>query len=163
MKFVNLGLYSLFFVYALAATTKTVPVTTKTVPSTSYTKSIPNTSSTKTVPYTSSTKTVPYTSSKTVPNTSSSTKSVPKTSSTKSISYTSSKTVPATSKTNNSAATGSNSSSDYLSCGTQDWDCKSQKSNECYAAVGQCWAQPYSSSVAEECAALDKICQQIWN
>ncbi|ORX75636.1 concanavalin A-like lectin/glucanase [Anaeromyces robustus] len=141
--------------------TKTLPQTTKTLPKT--TKSIPQTS-TKTVPKTS-TKSIPQTSTKTVPKTS--TKSIPQTS-TKTVPKTSTKSIPQTTKTvtrttTTRTSTQTNNADYYYSCGAQDWDCKSQKSNECYAALGQCWSQPYSNAVAEQCAAIDRMCQKIWN
>ncbi|ORX85324.1 hypothetical protein BCR32DRAFT_290746 [Anaeromyces robustus] len=171
MKFTYIFLLSLYFVYALAYTTKTLPnSTTKTVPNTSSTKSIPVTSTTKSLYFTSSTKSIPKTSTsatKSIPITSS-TKSIPKTSTstTKSLYVTSStKAIPSTTTTkgNTSVPTNSNNSNYYYSCGAQDYDCKNQKSNECYSALSQCWSQPWSTSVEEECNAINMICSKIWN
>ncbi|ORX77805.1 concanavalin A-like lectin/glucanase [Anaeromyces robustus] len=136
--------------------TKTVPrTTTKTVPYTS--------SSSKTIPRTTTyyTKTIPNSTTKTIPGTTTYTKTIPNsTSKTIPVSSTS-KTVPTTTRTN-SGSTQTNNADYYYSCGAQDWDCKTQKSNECYATLNQCWAQPYSSTVAEQCAAIDRMCQKIW-
>ncbi|KAG4086733.1 hypothetical protein H8356DRAFT_1316537 [Neocallimastix lanati (nom. inval.)] len=165
MKLINILFLSLFFVYSLAATT------TKTIPDSLLSKN-----TTKTLPIVNAiSKTLPIANvtSKTLPVNNVTTKTLPVnnvTSKTLPIANATSKTLPiantipitiTTTSSNTSVQT--NSSDYYYSCGAQDWDCKTQKSNECYATLNQCWTQPWDSSLPEKCNAINAVCAKIWS
>jgi len=67
---------------------------------------------------------------------------------------------PAVEAPSTQAPAGGANSSEYLSCATDDQSCKSQKSDECYKKVSECWSTNQDTS---ECSKLNEICSQIWN
>jgi len=50
----------------------------------------------------------------------------------------------------------------WNSCGVNDWTCKTNKSNECYAKARECWSQPWSVEVNEICNKMNAVCARIW-
>ena len=108
---------------------------------------------------TTSTKSVPRSSTKTVPASS--------TSSSNNNNYNNNNNNNYNNNNNNNNynnnSSGSQNADYYLSCGSQDWDCKNQKSTECYNAVGQCWSESYDASLSQKCEAISAICSKIWS
>ncbi|ORX44859.1 cellulase-domain-containing protein [Piromyces finnis] len=48
----------------------------------------------------------------------------------------------------------------YFTCGAQDWQCKSEKSDICFSEVSKCWG---SGKDAETCTKISFECSKIWN
>jgi len=50
----------------------------------------------------------------------------------------------------------------WTSCSSNDWTCKTNKSNDCYAKAKECWSQPWSDEVNDICNKMNTVCSQIW-
>jgi hypothetical protein len=55
------------------------------------------------------------------------------------------------------------SNDDYFSCASDDWNCKTQMSDKCYAKARECWAKPYTQTQSQECNDIQQKCAKIWN
>jgi endoglucanase len=65
--------------------------------------------------------------------------------------------VKTTTKSNTTAST--KSSTNYLSCKSNDWNCKQKMSDQCYKDASTCWTSGKSGS---ECNKINDQCSKIW-
>ena len=109
-------------------------------------------------------KTLPRTTGKTLPVKTSTGKTLPpKTSTGKTLPpKTTAKTLPAKT-TRKVEPTQQPSNDDYFSCASDDWNCKTQMSDKCYAKARECWAKPYTQTQSQECNDIQQKCAKIWN